>query len=184
MGPIHEHTAYSDGQPGTRPAQALAQVRALGNDFMGLTEHSDTFDLPIVTNTSCLTPQVLLSCALSDQQQPANSFRKWAAMAEQTEAATDADFVGIRGFEWTNDRHGHLSVLFSANHTNAKIDGGYVDMSFFWSWLTKVVEHGGGADALGIFNHPGERSVGEVLPGGVLGPSTRARRSRAPTGTT
>ena len=170
VGPIHEHTAYSDGQPGTRPAQAFAQVRSLGNDFMGLTEHSDTFHLPIVTNTDCFEPAVLPTCALSDQQQPENSLRKWDAMAEQTDAATDAAFVGIRGFEWTNDRHGHLNVLFSTNHTNAKVDGGYVDMGFFWSWFTRPVAQGGGADGLGIFNHPGRRTIGEIVPGGFLSP--------------
>jgi hypothetical protein len=169
VGPVHEHTAYSDGQPGTRPSQAFEQVRALGSDFMTITDHSDTFNLPIVTNTDCLSPAIA-QCALADQQQPANSLRKWQATAEQTNAATTADFVGIRGFEWTNDRHGHLNVLFSSNHTNAKIDGGYVDMGFFWSWLTRPVAQGGGADGLGIFNHPGRRTIGEILPGGLLGP--------------
>ena len=170
VGPIHEHTAYSDGQPGTRPAQAFAQVRSFGNDFMGLTEHSDTFDLPIVTNTDCFEPQVIASCALADQEQPENSFRKWAAMAEQTDAATDESFVGIRGFEWTNDHHGHLNVLFSTHYTNAKIDGGYADMGSFWSWFTRPVSQRGGADGLGIFNHPGRRTIGEIVPGGFLGP--------------
>jgi hypothetical protein len=169
VGPIHEHTAYSDGAPRTRPSDAFASAKGFGNDFMGLTEHSDTFELPIVTNTDCLSPQIA-DCVLADQQEPANSFRKWPAMAEQTDAATDSGFVGIRGFEWTNDRHGHLNVLFSSNYTNAKRDGGYLDMGFFWSWFTTPVAQGGGADGLGIFNHPNRRSIGDVVPGGFLSP--------------
>ncbi len=170
-GAIHEHTAYSDGEPGTRPADAFAAVRDRGSDFMGLTEHSDNAQLPIVTNTKCIGPALLL-CLFSDQKRLGDSLRKWQAMREQANAATTADFVGIRGFEWTNDRHGHLSVLFSHNNTNAKIDGGYVSMDFFWSWFTRAVTSGGGRDALGIFNHPGRRELGEILPGGFISPYT------------
>jgi hypothetical protein len=168
-GAVHEHTAYSDGEPGTRPADAFAAVRARGGDFMALTEHSDTFELPIVTNLKCFQPAVLPLCLLSDQVQPLNSFRKWAAMAEQTNAATDAGFVGIRGFEWTNDRHGHINVLFSSRYTNAKVDLGYLSMDFFWRWFTKPPSLGGGADGLGTFNHPSRRTIGDILPGGLLG---------------
>lgn len=72
VGPIHEHTAYSDGQPGTRPADAFARVRSLGNDYVGLTEHSDTNELPITTSTDCLGPDIA-DCALADRQEPRNS---------------------------------------------------------------------------------------------------------------
>jgi len=168
---VHEHTAYSDGEPSTRPSDAFAAVRGHGNSFMALTEHSDTFGLPIVTNTACLGPRVP-ECALSDQHEPANSLRKWRAMQEQTDAATDGSFVGIRGFEWTNDRHGHINVLFSSNHTNAKVDGGYVAMASFWGWLTRPPSAGGGADALATFNHPGRRELGELVPGGFISPFT------------
>ncbi|MEX2193993.1 MAG: CehA/McbA family metallohydrolase [Thermoleophilaceae bacterium] len=171
-GPIHEHTAYSDGEPGTRPADAFAAVRGHGSDFMALTEHSDTLQLPIVTNTKCFEPQVLVTCLFSDQEDELDSLRKWDAMAEQTDAATDAGFVGIRGFEWTNDRHGHINVLFSRHNTNAKIDGGYLSMSFFWSWFTRPASQGGGADGLAIFNHPGRRELGELVPGGFISPFT------------
>ncbi|HEX6390545.1 MAG TPA: hypothetical protein VFZ89_13890, partial [Solirubrobacteraceae bacterium] len=41
-GAVHEHTAYSDGEPGTRPADAYAAVRDHGGSFMVSTEHSDT----------------------------------------------------------------------------------------------------------------------------------------------
>jgi hypothetical protein len=170
-GPIHEHTAYSDGEPGTRPADAFAAVRERGSDFMASTEHSDTFNLPIVTNTKCLGP-VIAQCAVADQNTPANSLRKWEAIREQADAATDSGFAGIRGFEWTNDRHGHLNVLFSRNFTNAKHDGGYLSMDFFWNWFTTPPEQGGGADGLGTFNHPGRRELGELVPGGFISPFT------------
>jgi hypothetical protein len=170
-GAIHEHTAYSDGQPGTRPADAFAAVRQRGSSFMVSTEHSDTFHLPIVTNPDCIGP-ALPQCVSSDQEEPANSLRKWDAIREQTDAATDGSFVGVRGFEWTNDRHGHINVLFSTNNTNAKIDGGYASMDTFWDWLTRPVASGGGADALATFNHPGRRELGELVPGGFISPFT------------
>ena len=170
-GPIHEHTAYSDGKPGTRPADSFEAVRGRGSRFMGLTEHADTFELPIVTNTECLGP-ALPTCVLADQPEPGNSLRKWDAMREQTDAATNAAFVGIRGFEWTNDRHGHLNVLFSTNYTNAKRDGGYVSMDNFWRWFATPASQGGGGDGLAIFNHPGRRELGEILPGGFISPFT------------
>ena len=171
-GAIHEHTAYSDGEPGQRPSDAFAAVRERGSDFMASTEHSDTFELPIgATNTVCLSER-LPECAIADHQEPLNSVHRWGAIRRQTDAATDADFVGIRGFEWTNDRHGHLNVLFSRNYTNAKRDGAYLTMETFWSWFTRPVSQGGGADGLGIFNHPGRRELGEILPGGFLEPFT------------
>ena len=169
VGAMHEHTAYSDGAPGTRPADAFAAGRQRGTDFLALTEHSDTNDLPLVTSTDCLGPN-LSKCVLADQVRPLDSLRKWPAMAEQADAATGPGFTGIRGFEWTNDRYGHMSVLFSSNYTNAKVDGSYLSLRFFWWWLGRPVARGGGADALAIFNHPGPRSVGEILPGGFLGP--------------
>jgi hypothetical protein len=170
-GAIHEHTAYSDGEPGTRPADAFAAVEQRGGDFMFSTEHSDTFALPIVTNTKCLGPP-LPTCAVADQKNPADSLRKWRAIAEQADAANAADFAAIRGFEWTNDRHGHINVLYSQNHTNAKVDGGYASMDFFWRWFTTPPEQGGGADGLATFNHPGRREIGELIPGGFVSPFT------------
>src|SRR5688500_374421 len=90
-GAVHEHTAYSDGEPGTRPSDAFAAVRERGSDFMFSTEHSDTFALPIVTNTKCLGP-VIAQCAVADQRTPANSLRKWEAIREQADAANDSGF--------------------------------------------------------------------------------------------
>ena len=168
-GSVHEHTAYSDGEPGTRPADAFAAVRARGGAFMASTEHSDTQYVPVVTNTNCLDLAVVLRCIGGDATNPLDALRKWQATAEQTDAATGAGFVGIRGFEWTNDRHGHLNVLFTRNTTNAKIDGGYLTMDAFWSWFTRPVWLGGGADGLAIFNHPDDRHIGDLLPGGFLG---------------
>ena len=171
-GTIHEHTAYSDGEPGTRPADAFAAVRERGSDFMFSTEHSDTFELPIVTNTKCLGPP-LPTCAVADQKNPGDSLRKWPAIAEQADAANaDGAFTAVRGFEWTDDRHGHINVLFSRNYTNTKRDGSYAAMDFFWDWFTKPAAQGGGADALATFNHPGRRELGELVPGGFLSPFT------------
>jgi hypothetical protein len=171
-GAIHEHTAYSDGEPGTRPADVYSAVRDRGSDFAFSTDHSDTFELPIVTNTNCLGP-ALPQCAVADQQNPADSVRKWDATAEQADVANaDGAFTATRGFEWTDDRHGHINVLFSRNYTNAKRDGGYASMDFFWNWFTKPASQGGGDDGLATFNHPGRRELGELVPGGFIAPFT------------
>jgi hypothetical protein len=71
----------------------------------------------------------------------------------------------LRGFEWTSDRFGHINVYFSSNDANAKADGGYVAMNSFYSWFTRPVLLGGGADGLATFNHPGDKSLAAGDPG-------------------
>src|SRR3954453_327730 len=85
-GAIHEHTAYSDGEPGTRPADVYAAVRERGSDFAFSTDHSETFELPTATNTTCLGP-ALPQCAFADQSNPLDPLRKWDLTSEQAEAA-------------------------------------------------------------------------------------------------
>ncbi len=147
---MHNHTGYSDGVPGTIPADAYALARANGLDIMTTTEHSEGFDVPVTLSEQCLPTEggTLVECALADGVE---SFRKWDANAEQAAAATDAGFVALRGFEWTSDVFDHINVYFSSGYTNAKIDGGYLTMDTFWKWFDD------NGDAIGTFNHPGDK---------------------------
>jgi hypothetical protein len=158
VGAIHEHTGYSDGAVGTRPADAFAAGRAQGLDFMASTEHAEILSFPGTLGEDCLSAQIL-GCVLADTVEPANALRKWAAIGEQAAAASQPGaFTAIRGFEWTSDRSGHLGVLFSANTTSAYLDGGNLDVNAFWRWFATQGE------ALGIFNHPGDKGLGEWDP--------------------
>lgn len=163
VGAIHEHSGYSDGKPGTRPADYYAAGRANGLDYVIGTEHAENLPFPGTLNEGCLSPAVA-GCVVADSVEPSNALRKWGAAAEQATAASDAAFTGLRGFEWTSDRSGHLGVLFSRNTTLAYADGGNVTVDAFWSWFTRPASAGGGGDALAIFNHPGSKGLDESDP--------------------
>jgi hypothetical protein len=158
-GGIHGHSAYSDGYVGSRPADVLASAKGHGNDFFAVTDHSDTLQLPISASEECIAGIPPIGCAIADQVHPVDSFRKWAATKEQAQAATTGSFTGIRGFEWTSDRFGHINVLGSTNQTNAKVDGGYADLDLFYLWLNRLPRLDGGGDGLATFNHPGDKKL-------------------------
>lgn len=158
IGALHEHSGYSDGWPGSTPRDYYASAKTFGMDFLGSGEHSDSARLPNVFSENCLTME-LPSCALADDDQPANSFRKWDATLEYAREATDGTFTGFRGFEYTSDVFGHLNVYFSRNDANAKADGGYARMEPFYTWFTTAPELGGGADGIATFNHPGDKCL-------------------------
>ncbi|HEX8207851.1 MAG TPA: CehA/McbA family metallohydrolase [Solirubrobacteraceae bacterium] len=168
-GALHEHSAYSDGWPGTRPADVFASGAGYGNDFLGITDHSTNLGLPSTFNESCYGEgrggegEVLLAACIAADG--ADSFRKWEATQEQADAATTGSFVGFRGFEWSNDRFGHINVLLSRNWTNEATTAGYATMEPFWRWFTTAPSLGGGSDGLGTFNHPGAKKIdgGAVL---------------------
>lgn len=159
VGALHEHSGYSDGWPGTIPEDYYASAKSFGLDFLGSSEHSDNSDLPVVLNEQCLDPGSTTDCVLADGADPEDSLRKWQATKEQAEAATNESFTGFRGFEWTNNRYGHLNVYFSKNQTNAVIDGANASMETFWDWFTRRPERGGGSDGLATFNHPGDKGI-------------------------
>jgi hypothetical protein len=164
VGALHEHSGYSDGWPGSRPADYFGSGKSFGLDFMGSAEHSDNADAPIVASELCLDPLVALQCALADPVNPLDSFRKWDATLEQARAASTPGFTAFRGFEWTSDRYGHINVFFSKHDTNAKADGGYATLDGFYSWLTRGSALGGGADGVATFNHPGAKGLDERDP--------------------
>jgi hypothetical protein len=161
VGSLHEHSGYSDGWPGTRPSDYFASAKGFGLDFLGSGEHSDNADIPATFSDGCADPSLTAKCAGGDDEEPLNSVRKWEATLEQARAATDENFTGFRGFEWTSDRFGHINVYFSKNDTNAKIDGGYAGtMDTFWNWFRTPPELDGGSDGLATFNHPdGKRLI-------------------------
>ncbi|HEX8085536.1 MAG TPA: CehA/McbA family metallohydrolase [Solirubrobacteraceae bacterium] len=168
-GAMHEHSAYSDGWPGTRPADFFASGKGYGLDFLGGADHSTNMGLPSTFSEACYGDgrggegEVLLAdCAVADGT---NGFRKWEATQEQADAATDGSFVGFRGFEWSSDRFGHISVYLSSNWTNEATAAGYASMEPFWRWFTTAPALGGGSDGLGTFNHPGAKKLdgGAVL---------------------
>ena len=165
VGALHEHSGYSDGWPGSRPQNYFESGKGFGLDFMGSGEHSDNADLPIVASDYCIDPLVAPTCALADPVNPLDSFRKWDATLEQAHAASTPTFTAFRGFEWTSDRFGHINVYFSKHDANAKGDGGYATMDSFYSWLNRAPTLGGGGDGIGVFNHPGAKSVDDSDPG-------------------
>src|SRR5262249_3700690 len=138
VGSLHEHSAYSDGWPGSRPADYYASGRGHGLDFMGGSDHSDNTGLPMSFSAYCADPSqsgydpAPPGCAPADAVNPADSFRKWDATGEQAAAATTPAFTAFRGFEWTSDRFGHINVYFSSRWINAKGDGGYATMDSFY----------------------------------------------------
>ncbi|HEX2085082.1 MAG TPA: penicillin acylase family protein [Solirubrobacteraceae bacterium] len=166
-GALHEHSAYSDGWPGTRPADYFESARRYGLDFLGSGEHSTNIGLPSTFSEACYGEgrggegEVLLAeCVAADG---ANSLRKWDATQEQADAATTGAFVAFRGFEWSSDRFGHINVYLSRNWNHET--AGYASMEPFWRWFTTPPALDGGADGLGTFNHPGAKKLdgGAVL---------------------
>ncbi|AXQ28451.1 hypothetical protein D0B54_07040 [Solimonas sp. K1W22B-7] len=167
-GALHEHSSYSDGDIHSIPADYYAAAKTAGLDFMGGSEHSDSLD-PLVFislgNDCFSTPDGLLTCLTPS----VDELNKWNSIGKQSEAASDADFLAFRGFEWTSDRFGHINVFFGKDQTNAKTDGGYLlTMESFWSWFTRSPDTlllGGGDDSVAVFNHPDDKTLGDFDPG-------------------
>lgn len=155
VGSLHEHSSYSDGWPGSRPADFFAAGKREGLDFMGASDHSDTVDLPYTLSVYCVTN--IRACLEADRIKPSDSYRKWPATLEQANLATTPSFTAFRGFEWTSDVYGHINVYFSKNVSNAKIDG--KDPEFLWRWLQAAPTAGGGSDGIATFNHPGSKGT-------------------------
>lgn len=155
LGSLHEHSGYSDGEIGTTPADYYAAGKAQGLDFMGGAEHSDNMLLPITLDTGCASAELLDCLQLSP-----DGLMKWQATQRMADEASDAQFSAFRGYEWTSDRFGHISVYFSEHNINAKTGTGYLaSMEDFWLWLGLPASLGGGNDAVAVFNHPGREDA-------------------------
>jgi hypothetical protein len=158
VGSMHEHSGYSDGWPGSTPATYYASAKSFGLDFLLSGEHSDTTNVPLVASDYCIGA-VIVSCIGGDPQHPLWALQKWPATLRYARAATTANFVGGRGFEWTSDRYGHINVYFSQHVENAKTDGGYASMLPFYTWIERSPKLGGGSDGFATFNHPGDKTL-------------------------
>lgn len=156
VGVLHAHSGYSDGWPGTQPADYYAAAKAHALDFLGSSEHAELESVPLTYNGECLG-STLPECVTVGTEDPLLTVQEWEANLEQANAASDAAFAGFRGFEWTSERFGHINVYFSRNYTSSITDGGYASLDTFWRWFGADPALGGGADGLGTFNHPGDR---------------------------
>ncbi len=177
-GLMHEHSSYSDGDALSIPADYYRRAKQAGYGFVGGSEHSDSYDAGVfigVHGDCFTTPDGLLTCNNPSDER----LQKWTSTSSQATVASNADFLAIRGFEWTSDIYGHINVYFSRNFSNAKTDGGFfATMDTFWDWFTRhpdvpgsggsptaPVPMGGGADGLAHFNHPHEKCQTEDIPG-------------------
>jgi uncharacterized repeat protein (TIGR01451 family) len=120
------------------PTQALAAGEAAGFDFMAISDHS---------------------YAIDDTE--------WLDTLAAVEAATDSDFVALRGFEYTQGAEGHINVYNTIRHAVRTNTGcGYCDytpnleagstVQGFYEWVT--ISGTIGLDTFGTvlqFNHPG-----------------------------
>ncbi len=173
IGSMHEHSSFSDGSPGTSPADYYRTGAENGYDFVMGSEHSDNFNIPVGLHEDCASEKIL-DCITIDPTKPIDGILKWGTVRKMADSATTGTFVGIRGFEWTSDRTGHINVFFSKNITNAKTDGGYVDISTFYNWISSepmtlplfddIAGGIGGADGLAVFNHPGDKKLSDQDP--------------------
>lgn len=121
------------------PTQALAAGKAAGFDFMAISDHS---------------------YAIDDSE--------WANTLQAVNDATTSDFVGLRGFEYTQGAEGHINVWNSERHaTRTNVAGcTYCDytpnleagstVQGFYPWV--VAPTTTSLDSAGMvmqFNHPG-----------------------------
>lgn len=116
------------------PSVHFALAKANGYDFYAVTDHSqeEAFHPTSPTNAA------------------------WLDTKKAAEAATDNNFVGIRGSEFSENNGpngtGHINVFNSANYLNALEKG--IDLQYFYKWLETVPSNGEGA-VVASFNHPG-----------------------------
>lgn len=88
-------------------------------------------------------------------QPPSATNDQWLAAKQAARQATDASFVGLAGFEYSeNDGPGgtgHINVINSAGMLNALSPG--IDLPYFYKWLETAQANGDGP-VVASFNHP------------------------------
>lgn len=174
IGSTHQHSGFSDGYPGTTPADYFQSGIDKGFDFVFGADHSDSYIIPVTLHDECASENIL-DCIAINPLDLVGSVLKWPKFAEIAKEKTNENFLAVRGFEWTSDRFGHINVYFSKHISNAKTDGGYVLLETFWNWFTTdpvnifgleaVLGGYGASDGLGVFNHPGDKSLFDEDPG-------------------
>jgi hypothetical protein len=167
VGAIHEHTGYSDGVVGTTPATELARASAGGLAYLLTSEHTYHPRAAGLESQFCKAA-TMPQCLVVDSTVQSTIDARWAATQAQVLAAVTPTFSPARGFEWTNDRFGHVGVYFSQNTTSA-VDFDDKDLDTFYAWFTTLPTARGGegdSKSFGTFNHPGLKcSLGLADPG-------------------
>jgi len=158
VGVMHTHTGYSDGAPRTTARDVHEAAKGRGLDFAAPAEHSEAFPLPNTVSEKCLPSAggSLAECILADAIPDAAD--KWDAQRRHAVRATvPGEYLGMRGFELTDDVHGHMSVYFSRNYTVRSAGEGSLEA--FYAWLRTPAHLGGGSDGLATFNHPNDKGT-------------------------
>lgn len=132
-GDLHNHTSWSDGVG--LPVDALSQMRERGLHFAAITDHGEFFD----------------------RHTPRHNAENWTALAELTTAMTDAEFVALRGFEWSSPSQGHSNVWWSEEFTGY-LRTGDETMESYYRWLKDATPIAG-RRVLAGFNHPGREPI-------------------------
>ncbi len=93
-------------------------------------------------------------CVTDHSQYPVYTPDAWAAVKAAADAATDASFVALRGYEHSEndgpDGRGHMNVYNTSDYLNALADS--VSIEYFHHWLARPEQAG----AIVCFNHPQE----------------------------
>ena len=92
-------------------------------------------------------------CVTDHSQYESYTAEAWAQILSAADAATDATFVAIRGYEHSENNgpgaKGHQNVYNSTTYLNALAEG--VDLSYFHDWLTLPENR----SVFVSMNHPG-----------------------------
>lgn len=122
------------------PSAHYAMAKADGYDFYAATDHSQDAGF----------------------QPPSAENPTWLESRKQAAAATDANFVAIAGFEYSeNDGpagEGHLNVYNTSNILNALLPG--IDLPYLYKWLVTAQPNGDGP-VVASFNHPDEKQYSD-----------------------
>lgn len=122
------------------PADHFARAKARQFDFYITTDHSQE---------ELLNP-------------PSDDNPAWVGAHQQARAATDASFVGLVGYEHSENNgpggSGHINVINSAGYLNALAPG--VDLPTLYQWLQRVPSAGDGP-VVATFNHPNPKQYNE-----------------------
>lgn len=139
-GNSHSHTTYTSSHGAVPPdngppSEHHSRAKAAGYDFYITTDHSQevAFDPTSATNTA------------------------WVATKNQAATATDSTYVGLAGYEHSENNGpggtGHINVINSNAYMDALESG--VDLPALYSWLATAAPNGSGLPVVASFNHPG-----------------------------
>ncbi len=95
-------------------------------------------------------------------QPPGPTNPKWMAIKREAAESTTAMFVGIAGYEHSENDDpggvGHINVFNSDSYLNAVAPG--VDLPYLYKWL-KTAKPNGAGPVVASFNHPGPKQYND-----------------------